>query len=145
MGGPGMGGPLGRLGFALRQLELTDAQREQVRTIMQGHQAEMKALGERLRTAHKGVDAAVTASPFDEGAIREASAGLASVIADGAVLRAKVRSEVWDVLTPEQRTKAEQLKATAQQRFEERVGRMKQRLEQRQQRRGQGGPVGDFF
>lgn len=126
--GPGMGpgrgmmGPRGALGlgFALGRLDLTDAQRQQIRTIVQGHRQEFQALAERRRAAQQALQAAMTAEPLDEAAIRSASATLAEVQADAAVLRAKIRREVFAVLTPEQQAKAKALREEARTRFEQR-------------------------
>ena len=46
-------GLLGEFGPALRALELTDAQREQIRGIAKTHEAEFREIGDRLRTAHE--------------------------------------------------------------------------------------------
>lgn len=115
----GPGGPLG-LGIALGRLDVTDAQRQQIRTIIQSHRQEFQALAERRRTAQQALQAAVTADPLDEAAIRSASAALAEVQADAAVLRAKVHREVFAVLTPEQQAKAKALREEARQRAEQR-------------------------
>lgn len=128
--GPGMGGwrgPMGPgfgLGLALGRLGVTPEQRQQIRTIVQSHQQEFQALAERRRTAQQALQAAMTADPLDEAAIRSASAALAEVQADAAVLRAKVQREVFAVLTPEQQAKARALREEA-----------RTRLQQRQQRR----------
>jgi periplasmic protein CpxP/Spy len=135
-GGPGgPGGPmglLGDLGRGLRALDLTDAQREQVRGIAKSHETGFRELGERLRTARQGLEALVTDDTVDETAIRAKSGELAAVEADAAVMRAKVHQEVFSILTAEQQTKARELRA-------EREARMKERMERRQQR-PQGGP-----
>lgn len=115
----GPGGPFG-LGFALGRLDVTDAQRQQIRTIVQSHRQEFQALAERRRTAQHALQAAITADPLDEAAIRSASAALAEVQADDAVLRAKVHREVFAVLTPEQQAKAKALREEAQKRAEQR-------------------------
>jgi protein CpxP len=129
-GGPGgPGGPLAML----RQLDLTDAQRAQVRQIMESHADELKAVGEKLREAHKAQDDLVTAPNFDESAIRANATQLAGVMADAAVLHAKVHAEVFAILTPEQQAKAAELKAQFQSRMDQFRERMKER---RQQRRG---------
>jgi protein CpxP len=127
----GPGGPmglLGELGRGLRALELTDAQREQIRGIAKTHEAEFREIGERLRTARDGVNALVTADTVDEAAIRARSGELAAVEADAAVMRARVHQEVFSVLTAEQQAKAKELRAQRQE-------RMKQRMEHRKQRR----------
>jgi len=117
--GPGFG-----LGFALGRLGITAEQRQQIRTIVQSHRQEFQALAERRRTAQQALQAAMTADQLDEAAIRSASAALAEVQADAAVLRAKVQREVFAVLTPEQQAKAKALREEA-----------RTRLEQRRQRR----------
>jgi Spy/CpxP family protein refolding chaperone len=128
----GPGGPMGDLGL-LRGLDLTEDQRAQVRQIMQGHRDEFRAVGERLQAAHRAQQDAVEATPFDENAVRARAADVAAIQADAVVLRAKVRSDVFAVLTPEQQAKAAELKA-------QRAQRMEQFRQQRQQRRQQRAP-----
>ena len=132
-GGPGgPGGPMGVLP-GLRALNLTETQREQVRATMESHKAEFEQQRDRQRTAHQALQAAVTSPSFDEAAVRQKAADVAAVEADGAVLHAKVYSEVWALLTPEQQQKAGELKAQAGQRAERRRGRIEQRRERRPQ------------
>ncbi len=105
----GRGGPMGwgsRFGIPLGRLGLTDVQREQVRAVMQSHDAELKTLVDRAFAAHEALHAAIAADPIDEGTIRARSGDVAAVEADMAVTRARIRSEVFQVLTPEQRAKA---------------------------------------
>jgi protein CpxP len=123
----GFGGPRGA-GLPLAALNLTDAQREQVKTVMQQHRNEMEAAGKQLREAFDAQHKAVETIPVNEGLIRSTSQTLASAQADMAVLRARVRSEIWSVLTPEQQAKAKELKA-------QREARAKERRQQRQQQR----------
>ena len=100
-GGPrGFGGPMGDLG--LRGIDLTDAQREQLRTIMESHKQEFEAVRTKLREAHQGLATATNAQAVDEAAIRARSTALATALADEAILRAKVRVEVNGILTAEQ-------------------------------------------
>jgi protein CpxP len=107
MGGPGRGGPLA--GLPLRELNLSDAQREQVRAITESHQAEMKAVGDRAMTARQALRAATTSPSFDEGAVRARAAELAAVEADVAVFRARLFADVFQILTPEQQAKVKEL------------------------------------
>jgi Spy/CpxP family protein refolding chaperone len=108
-GGPGFGPGLPPLNVLAVALELTDAQQEQIRSILSGHRDAMRQNGERMRSAHQAVEAAVRAPEVNEGAIRSAVASLSQVQADAAVLRAQVRHEVYAQFSAEQRTKAEQL------------------------------------
>lgn len=134
MGRGGPGAEFGRMAFGLRQLDLSDAQRTQIRTIMQSRRDEFKALGEKARAARNRLQDAVRADGVNEEAIRTASGDLAQVQADIAVLRARVHQEVVATLTPEQQQKAKQLRAEAEKRREERRQRMEQRFKERRQR-----------
>jgi Spy/CpxP family protein refolding chaperone len=82
-----------RGGFhGLRQLGLSDEQRQEVRRIMELHKAERQAIGERLREARRAQSEAVMAVPVDESAVRARSAELAKVESDAAVLRSTTSS-----------------------------------------------------
>jgi Spy/CpxP family protein refolding chaperone len=112
MGGPGgPGGPMGMLPMLGPQLELTDAQRDQVKAIAAAHKDDWKALADRERTAHDALNAAVTADTFDETLIRSKSADAGVVDADMAVARARVYGEVLQILTPDQKTKLKAMQA----------------------------------
>jgi Spy/CpxP family protein refolding chaperone len=118
---------LARLGLAVRALDLTEPQREQVRTILEQHRDETRAVAEKARAARERMRRAESAATLDEAELRAAAASLADAQVEGAVLRAKVRGEVLAVLTPEQRQKAEQMRARAQERMRERAERIKAR------------------
>jgi Spy/CpxP family protein refolding chaperone len=128
-GGPGRGGPGGpggMFGPELRELDLTDAQHQQVRAIMESHRDEQRAIGDRIRTARKALQDAIAADTIDETAIRLKAAEVGAVEADAAVLQAKVRAAVFAILTPEQVKKAKELRAEMENRMKEgRGGRMR--------------------
>jgi len=107
-GGPGMMGMLPRLG---RVLELTDAQKDQIKAIAQSHKDEWKALADRARAAHQALGAAVTADTVDDTLIRQKSADVAAVDADMAVARAHAHAEVMQILTADQKAKLKELRA----------------------------------
>jgi protein CpxP len=117
------GGPFG-FGFGghgpglemLRQLDLTDQQREQIRGIVQSHRTDFQQAREKLRTAFEAQRAAADATPPDEATIRSKATDVAAAQADLIVLGTKVRAEVFQVLTPEQQAKAQELKAQREQR-----------------------------
>ena len=127
-----MGGPLGGLlglhpELPLPALNLTDAQREQVRTILQGHREEGQALMQRGQTAMEALRKA-TEGTVDEGAAGQQGQALGAVIAEAAVLRSKVRGEIMAILTPEQQAEAAKIQA-------DRELRMKQFRTKRDDRR----------
>ena len=66
-------------GFAgLRQLDLTDDQRQQIRAAMQSHREEFKAIADRVRKAREAQQAAIEQVPVNEPQIRAASSELAA-------------------------------------------------------------------
>jgi len=116
--GPMMGrGGLMGLRMAFGQLGLTDAQQDQIKKILESHKEEAQAFAKEAQPAHEALRTAVENN--DVGAIQAASTGLASVIAKGAVMRAKVHAEVFGVLTDEQKAKAKELRDRADQRLKQ--------------------------
>jgi Spy/CpxP family protein refolding chaperone len=108
---PNASGEPVRLGRTARRLGLTEDQKAQIRGILKTHASEIEA---QMRAAHGGRKAlreAMAVQPLDEGRIRQQALALGEVRADGAVLRARIRSEIWPVLTPEQQEKARELRS----------------------------------
>jgi protein CpxP len=127
-----MRGP-GGLGLpGLRQLDLSDAQREQIRTIHESHREEGRQIAERTRTAQHELNLASQGTAVDEAAIRARANDLAAAIADGTIHRAKVNAEIFNVLTAEQQQKLETLRAEMQERMKNRA------TERGQRRQGRG-------
>jgi Spy/CpxP family protein refolding chaperone len=130
--GPGRRGGFGHRGSGrggfpgLARLDLTEAQREQVREVMQRYQDQMREAGTRLHQAHEAQRAAVQTTPVNEGLIRSTTQTLANAQTDMAILRARIHSDVWSLLTPEQQEKAKQLKAERQTRSKQRLNRPQQ-------------------
>lgn len=129
-GGPGPGprgfGPGARAGrgfdagFALGQLNLSDAQKQQVRDIMQRYRQQSQPTMERLQQAIAAERAAINQVPVNEAAVRQAAAALAAIQADVAVDQARLHADVWNILTPDQQAKAKELEQQAQARAQER-------------------------
>jgi protein CpxP len=124
-GGPG--GPMGMLPMLGPQLNLTDAQKDQIKTLAASHKDEWKALADRSRTAHEALMDAVTADAVNDSLIRQKSADVAAVDADLAIARAHARTEVLQILTADQKA---QLKTMQ--------GEMKKRMRVHEQARRKG-------
>ena len=117
--GQGMGphGPFGHFGgfgpfaahHALRQLDLTDEQKTQIKGILKSHREEFHDSLDKLRTLHETVGKISHQQGVDEAAIRAAVGQAVGPLGDLAVLHVRVRQEIDAVLTPEQRQKAEAL------------------------------------
>ena len=89
-----------------RQLDITDAQREQIRAILKNEQPTIQALAARVREEQKQLN---SGQSFDEQRVRSFAQEHASTAEDVLVERQKVRSEIMQVLTPDQQKIAEQL------------------------------------
>ena len=123
MGPGGPGGPFGMGGFPLRGLDLTDAQRDQVKAIMESHRDEQKAIGDRMQAARKALHDAIAADTFDEAAVRAKAVDIGAVEADAAVLQARIKGEIFAILTPEQVKKAKELRSEMEIRMKDGRGR----------------------
>jgi len=123
LGGPGMFGRMGR------QLGITDAQRQQIRTIMQQHKDEIAPLAKSARDAREALmDAA--RSNADDGTLQQKATDLGTAESQLALATAKVQGQIFtQVLTPDQQKKALELR-----------DQMKTRMQQRAQQRKSGGP-----
>ena len=110
-GGPGgPGGPLA--GLPLRELNLNDSQREQVRAILDSQQSETRAAVEKAMAAREALHAATTSPSLNEGLVRAKAAELAAIESDLAVSRARIFADVFQILTPEQQAKVKELSAS---------------------------------
>jgi Spy/CpxP family protein refolding chaperone len=121
----GAAAPMGRRMMALRrglaQLNLTDEQKAQVKSIVQGHKDEMQAAGTQVRDARRALGDAI-ANDADEQTIRTAAGNLGKVQGDMAVLGAKLHKQIFSVLTPDQQAKAKAMRLQAMGRFDRFMG-----------------------
>jgi len=103
----GHGGPKAQRMFEhlAGKLDLTDAQRTQVRGVLKAHADEILAQVQAGMDARQALHDAVMAQPSDENAIRSLAAKVGEVHGNGALLIVKIRSEIWPILTPEQQQK----------------------------------------
>jgi Spy/CpxP family protein refolding chaperone len=114
-----------------KQLNLTEAQQTQIKGIMADEKTKIKPMMQQLRQNQKAEDANVNGS-FDENQARTFASKQAQLMTDLIVEKERMRSQVYAVLTPEQRQKALQLMQERQQHRQERMS-MKKQAEQKQQ------------
>jgi Spy/CpxP family protein refolding chaperone len=100
------GGPQGMR--SLRRLDLTEAQREQVKKIFQEQAPAMRERMESARNAQQELRKAAISPNFDSGRARDLADTAAKAHADVALMRAETMSKVVALLTPEQRAKLEE-------------------------------------
>ena len=108
-------GPSGRARIlGLRQLDLTRAQRESIRTVIQTHRAELQKLRRQSVPIRQALREATTGTAIDESVIeniKDHSNQLAETINLSVLEVAKLRSEIFALLTPAQQDKAGKLQA----------------------------------
>jgi periplasmic protein CpxP/Spy len=119
-GGPGFGhgrgghgGPGDMLGHFARELNLTDAQQAQVKQLVEAFHEKNKALleqGFRDGGPFEGLS-----EGFDEAAVRAAAQSRAAAHAELEVAHAKLMSQVYALLTTEQKAKVAELKTKFEQ------------------------------
>lgn len=120
-GGRGFGGgrPAAML-LPLRQLDLSEEQREQVRAAVAETREAGRDTARAIRRARRAMAEAVAADPVDEARIRSLAADLGRLQGDAAVGRANLRAALWRLLTPEQQERAAEIRAEREARREER-------------------------
>jgi protein CpxP len=111
-----------------KQLNLTEAQQTQIKGIMDSEKTKIKPMMQQLRQNQQAEDANMNGS-FDENQARAFANKQAQLMTDLIVEKERMRSQVYAVLTPEQRQKALQL---MQERQQHRQERMKKQAEQQQ-------------
>lgn len=115
-GGPGGLGLFGPGGAGLEGANLTDAQKDQVKGIVAAHRDEMRGLLDRQAQARR-----VLTASADSGQVNEAlAADVGHASAALALAEARLRAEVLQLLTPEQRAALQQRAAERAERFNER-------------------------
>jgi Spy/CpxP family protein refolding chaperone len=131
-------------------LNLTDAQREQIRTLRDAQRNDDRALREKMRAAREQLRQTMRADVPDEAAVRAAAGAVAALQADQAALRARSRAQFMKVLTPDQQARMKEARARAAQRVQraQRAQRVQRQMRlNRMMRQGQGpgrgmGPAG---
>lgn len=120
----GREGGMRGLGFFARNLNLSDAQKTQIEQISARYRESTKSLHERQRALHQNSVGTFGDGAFNEAAVRQAAQARANLHVEMEVARARMMSEVYAVLTPEQKA---QLATERQQREQKRQERRTQR------------------
>jgi protein CpxP len=115
----------------VKQLNLTEAQQTQIKGIMADEKSKVMPMMQQLRQNEQAENANVNGT-FDENQARTFANKQAQLMTDLIVEKERMRSQVYAVLTPEQRQKALQLMQERQQHRQERMN-MKKQAEEKQQ------------
>jgi protein CpxP len=111
---PGMrekmrGGPGDMVEHISRELNLTDAQKEQVKALLEAQRATEEERHAKLDDLRKQIDAATANGQFDENTIRNLANQQSQLMTDQMVDHLRLHSKIYGLLTAEQKTKADQM------------------------------------
>jgi Spy/CpxP family protein refolding chaperone len=107
------------LGFFGDYLDLTDAQRAQIKQIMAKERATRQPMWQQERQSHEAMMQLITSGNFDEAKAQTIAQQATQVQAQLMVEHARTASQAYQVLTADQKTKLAQFLAKRQQRFAE--------------------------
>jgi protein CpxP len=107
------------LHFLTEQLDLTDAQQTQVKEIFAKEKPTMAPLLLQNGQLHQQLMQAAIAGNFDEAKIRTLAAQQGQLEAALAVEHARIASQIFNILTPDQKTKAQEILAKHQEHMRE--------------------------
>ncbi|GLH74211.1 hypothetical protein GETHLI_27130 [Geothrix limicola] len=104
-----------------RVLNLTDVQKNSIKTIHEKHRPDMLVRRDAVRQAQTALRAAMQDASTSEAQLRTLHDKASSARFDMMLARRAVRQEVLAVLTPEQRAKAAELRTRTQERMRDRM------------------------
>ncbi len=106
----------------LRDLDLNDAQRARIKTIVHNHRAEIETLAQQMIAARIELRKAIMADSLDEALVRQKYQKVAQLGEEATLLRAKMKQEIYPVLTPQQKGLIEKRFAWWEERLPKMVG-----------------------
>ncbi|HWD00119.1 MAG TPA: Spy/CpxP family protein refolding chaperone [Candidatus Sulfopaludibacter sp.] len=102
----------------MQSLNLTDVQKQQAKTIFQQSRQSVQPVAQELKQNREALASAVKAN--DTAAIEKLSATQGQLRGRMMAARAEAMAKVYQILTPEQRAKAEQMRQTVKSRMAQR-------------------------
>jgi periplasmic protein CpxP/Spy len=117
-GGDRRGG--GRMGAAFRNLDLTEAQKTQMKQIRESRGQNLRPLMEQIRTKRQEIRQARQGGTFDESLVAQKLSEIAPLEAKLMGERARTHQEMLSVLTAEQKAKLDQSRDQRKSKWSER-------------------------
>jgi Spy/CpxP family protein refolding chaperone len=108
-----------------KELNLTDAQKQQIKTIMQSQRTTMRPLMLQMAQNREAMLSATASGAFDQAKVQSLANQQSQLMAQLMVQKASIRSQIYNqVLTPDQKTKADQLQQKKLARIQEHVQKL---------------------
>jgi len=116
-----------RMGYLARELNLTDAQKAQIKTMRQSQRATLRPLMQQMAQNRLAMLNATANGAFDQAKVQAIANQQAQIMAQLAVQKASLRSQIYNqVLTADQRAKADQLRQHQVDRINQHLQKMSQ-------------------
>jgi protein CpxP len=105
--------------MALKALNLSDEQQSKVKEILDSNKQAVQPIRKQLKANHDKL--AETKGDFDEAQVSAIAKEQGDLTAQLIVARQQVKSQIYAILTDEQKAKAEQMRQTMKERFQKRM------------------------
>ncbi|HZR66273.1 MAG TPA: Spy/CpxP family protein refolding chaperone [Terriglobales bacterium] len=109
----------GEFGLPLRELNLTDDQKTQIKQIFQNEKTAMKPLMQQAFASRKQMMDLVTSDKFDEATAAKIATQESQLHARLEVEHAKIASQIYQLLSSDQKSKVAEIKAQHEQRMQQ--------------------------
>jgi periplasmic protein CpxP/Spy len=119
-------GMFGEMLLPFHAVNLTDAQKTQIKQLHENAKPTMKPLFEQLRQNHEAMIQLVTSGDFSQAKAQALAAQSSQILSQLAVLHASITAQAYQLLTPEQKTQMTQVLAERQQRMQQWMQRHQQ-------------------
>ncbi len=104
----------------MKQLDLTDAQKEQMKAIRRAGRESTKSLRESLKANRQQLQQVTANGQFNEAQVQAIAAQQSGIMAQLLVEKTRVKSQIYQILTAEQKAKVEEMKTKMQERRQNR-------------------------
>jgi len=112
------------LNYYADALDLSSAQQGQIKGIWEKEKPTVQPLMQQMKQFHSDMNKLEQSGPFDEAKVRALATQQSQTMIELAVQHARIKSEMMQVLTPDQRTKFAQLQAKHEQRMQRHMEHM---------------------
>lgn len=123
----GKRGKRGGKGMMFRGLDLTDAQKEQMRSIHEANRDSVKSLRDQMKANKQQLETLSAGGSFNESQVQAIAQQQGALHAQMIVNRERIKSQMFAILTPEQKSKMAEMKANREQKMQERKAKRAER------------------
>lgn len=117
----------GHMGYLAKELNLTDAQKAQIKTMAQAQRATVRPLMQQMAQNRLAMLNATASGAFDQAKVQAIANQQSQIMAQLAVQKASFRSQIYNqVLTADQKAKADQLRQNQISRINEHLQKLSQ-------------------